>query len=90
MVQSSPPTWGTTLKESSDEDGAASGTGGTYGSLAPPGCNVVTATDPIITTPDSENTPALQTILTVIVRMTVPQPGMELLPDQQQAYKEGQ
>jgi hypothetical protein len=51
---------------------------------------VVTPADPITATPAPENTPALQTILTVTVRTMVPQLGMELLPDQQQAYQEEQ
>jgi hypothetical protein len=34
-----------------------------------------------------KNTLALQTIPTVTVQMAVPQSGMELLPDQQQAYQ---
>jgi hypothetical protein len=46
--------------------------------------------DPIITTPISESTLVLQTILTVMLQTTAPQPGMELLPDQQQAYQEEQ
>jgi hypothetical protein len=46
--------------------------------------------EPIITTPVPESTPALQTIPTVMVRMAVPQPGIELLLDQQQAYQEEQ
>jgi hypothetical protein len=56
-----------TLGESSNENGAASGTAGSLGSPGPRGCNVVTSTDPIITTPVKEITPALQTILTVKV-----------------------
>jgi hypothetical protein len=51
---------------------------------------VVTATDPIITTPAPENTPALQTITTVMVRTAVPQPGVERPPNQQQANQEEQ
>jgi hypothetical protein len=43
---------------------------------------------PNIDTPDMENTPALQTIPTVKIQTTVPQPGMELPQDQQQAYQE--
>jgi hypothetical protein len=44
--------------------------------------------DPVIYTPDPENTLALQTIPTVTIRTTAPQPGMELPQDQQQAYQE--
>jgi hypothetical protein len=50
----------------------------------------MTPTDPITATPAPENTPSLQTILTVTVWTMVPQLGMELLPDQQQAYQEEQ
>jgi hypothetical protein len=51
---------------------------------------MVTPTDPNTVMLALENTPALQTILTIMVRMAVPQPGMELLLDQQQAYQEEQ
>jgi hypothetical protein len=51
---------------------------------------VETSTDPIITTPAPENTPILETILMTTVLMELPQPGMEPLPDQQQAYQEEQ
>jgi hypothetical protein len=51
---------------------------------------VVTSTDPIIATPVSESTLALQTILIIMVWTMVPQPRMELLPNQQQAYLEEQ
>jgi hypothetical protein len=51
---------------------------------------MVTPTDPITTTPVSENSPALQTIPTVVVRTAVLQLGMEFLLDQQQAYQEEQ
>jgi hypothetical protein len=42
--------------------------------------------DPIIDTPDPENTLALLTILTVMIQMTAPQPEMELPQDWQQVY----
>jgi hypothetical protein len=51
---------------------------------------VVTLTDPIITTLASENTLDLQTIPMATVLMVAPQPGMEPLLDQQQAYQEEQ
>jgi hypothetical protein len=51
---------------------------------------MVTPTGPITVTPAPENTPALQTIPTITGRMAVPQPGMEFLPNQQQAYQEEQ
>jgi hypothetical protein len=63
---------------------------GTWDPPAPEGCNVVTSTDPVIDTPVPENTPALQTIPTIMVLMTTSQPEMELIPDQQQAYQEEQ
>jgi hypothetical protein len=47
---------------------------------------MVTPIVPITTTLAMENTLALMTILTVMVRTVAPQLGMELLPDQQQAY----
>jgi hypothetical protein len=90
MVHNGPSTMRAAFGESSNEDGAASGTGGRLGSPGPRGCNVVTSTDLIITTLVPESTPALQTILTVTVRMTAPQPGMEPLSNQQQAYQEEQ
>jgi hypothetical protein len=72
MVHSGSRCLHTALEESSNEGGAASSTGGSTGSPDPRGCNVVTSTDPIIATPALENTPTLQTILTVMVRTMVP------------------
>jgi hypothetical protein len=86
MVHNGSPSQCTTLEECNDEDGAASVIGESYGSPCPRGCNVVTSADPIIAMPASENTPVLQTMPTVMVQMAVPQPGMKLLPNQQQAY----
>jgi hypothetical protein len=86
MVHNGSRSLHTTLKESTDEDGSTSGIGGSSGFLGPRGCNVVTLTDPITATPVPENTLALQTILIVTVRTAASQPGMELLPDRQQAY----
>jgi hypothetical protein len=63
---------------------------GELGSPRPRGCNVVTSTVPITTTPALENTLALQTILMLTVRTAAPQPRMELLLVQQQAYQEEQ
>jgi hypothetical protein len=51
---------------------------------------VVISTDPITAMPVSENTLSLQTIPTVMVWITVPEPRMEFHPDQQQAYQEKQ
>jgi hypothetical protein len=72
----------TTLGESFDEDDATSGAGGSLGSPGPRGCNMVTSMDPIVTTPVPESTLVLQPIPTVVVQTVVPQPGMELLPNQ--------
>jgi hypothetical protein len=72
MVHSGSPSLRTTLAESSDEDGATSSARGSLGSPGPRGCNMVTLTDPIITTQVLESTPALQTIPTVMVRTAVP------------------
>jgi hypothetical protein len=49
---------------------------------------VVTPSVTITTTLESESTPMLLTLPMVMVRTTVPPPGMEILPDQQQAYQE--
>jgi hypothetical protein len=90
MVHSGSPSLHTALEDSSDEDGAASGAGGSSRSPGPRECNVVTPTVPNTTTPASENTPTLQTIPTVTVWTATPQPRMELLPIQHQAYQEEQ
>jgi hypothetical protein len=90
MDHSGLPSLCTALEESSDEDGATLGIGGSSGSPDPRGCIVVTSTDPIITTQAAMNISALQTIPTVMVQTVVPQLGMELLPHEQQAYQEEQ
>jgi hypothetical protein len=72
MVHSGLPSLCTTLEESSDEDSADSGTDGSSRSLNPRGCNMVTLTEPITNMPAPENTPALQTILTIMMRTVVP------------------
>jgi hypothetical protein len=51
---------------------------------------VVSPTIPITTTPAPKNTLTFQTIPTVTVQTVAPQPGMELLPIQQQAYQKEQ
>jgi hypothetical protein len=51
---------------------------------------VVNPTDPITTTLTPENTLALQTILTIMVWTAAPQPGMELLSEEQQARAHAQ
>jgi hypothetical protein len=90
MVHNGLPLLCATLRESSDEDDTTSSTGGSLGSLGPRGCNVVTSTDPIITPPAPDNSLVLQTILMATTLTVTPQPGMEPLPDQQQAYQEEQ
>jgi hypothetical protein len=82
MVHNGSTSLRTAQGESSDEDIVASGTKGSLGSVGPRGCNVVTSTDPIITTPAPENTPILQTISMATILTSTPQPGMETLPDQ--------
>jgi hypothetical protein len=86
MIHSGSSSMRTTLGESSNDDGATSGTGGSLGSPGPRECNVVTSIDTLLDTPVPENALALQTILTVTVRTAAPQPEIELCPDQQQAY----
>jgi hypothetical protein len=90
MVYSGSPSRCTHLKESSGEDSTTSGARGSMGPPGPRGCNVVTLMDPIIAALVPESTPTLQTIPTVTVQTAEPQPGMEHLPDQQQAYQEEQ
>jgi hypothetical protein len=86
MIRDGSPSLRTELEDSSSEDGTTYGTRMILGSPSPRGCYVVTSIDPIIDTPDSKNTPALQTIPTVTIQMALPQPGMELPQDWQQAY----
>jgi hypothetical protein len=62
MVHSGSPSLDTTLEDSSDEGGAALAEGGSSGSPCPRGCNVVTPTVSISTTPMLENTTTLLTI----------------------------
>jgi hypothetical protein len=80
----------TTLEESFGEDVTTFSTEGILGASGPLGCNVVTTTDPIIDEEVPEGTLTIETIPTVMVWMAAPQPSMELLPDQQQAYQEQQ
>jgi hypothetical protein len=90
MVHNGSPSLHTALKDSSEEGGTTSGIGGSPGYPSSRGCNVAIPTVPITTTPVPENTPTLLTILTVMVWTVAPQLGMELLPNQQQAYQEEQ
>jgi hypothetical protein len=77
MVHNWSPSLHITLKEFSNKDGAASDAGGSSRSPGTRGCNVVIPIHPITATLASENTPALQTILTAMVRTVVPQLGMD-------------
>jgi hypothetical protein len=87
MVNSGLPSLHIALKELSDEGDATPGKGGGSSELPDPrGCNVVTLIVPMTTTSPSENTSALLTVLMVPLRTAAPQPGTELLPEQQQAY----
>jgi hypothetical protein len=88
MMHSRSSSLHTALEESSDEDGAALGAWGESCIRRLPRVHVVIPTDPINATPAPENTPALQTIPAVTVLTVVPQPRMELLPNQQQANQE--
>jgi hypothetical protein len=87
MIHGGLPSLRITPEESSGEDCTTSGTGRSLGSPTPPGCYVVTSTDPIIDTMNPENTLALQTIPTDMIQMAASQPGMELPQGQQQAYQ---
>jgi hypothetical protein len=87
MLHSGSPSLHTTLKDSSDVGSVTLGAKGSSGFPDPRGCNVVTSILPITATSAPENTLAHLTILMVTVRTTAPQPGMEILPDQQSAYQ---
>jgi hypothetical protein len=88
MVHSGSPFVHTVLEECSDEGDTISVGGVSSGFPGPLGCNVVTPTIPITTTPPQENTSALLTIPIVQLRATAPQPGTGLLLEQHQAYQE--
>jgi hypothetical protein len=90
MVHSRSLSLHTILKESLDEgDTTSSGWGGSDFTIYR-GCNVVTPTVPITTTPASEGTPATLTISTVPLWTTVPQLDPGLPPKELQAYQEEQ
>jgi hypothetical protein len=80
IVHSGSPSLHTVLEESSDESDAALGRGGSLGFPGPQGCNVVTPTIPIATTPPPENTLTLLTIVMVQLQTATLQPGIGLLP----------
>jgi hypothetical protein len=90
MAHNGSPSLRPTLAESSNKDDATSGARGSLGYPGPHRCNVVISTASIVTTPVLKSTPDLHTISTVMVQTMAPQPGMELLPNQQQAYHEVQ
>jgi hypothetical protein len=88
ILHSGSPSLHTALEDSFDEGGAASGEEGSSGSPDPRAYDVATPRAPITTTLAPESTPVLLTIPTVMVQTAAPQPDMELLPNQQQAYQE--
>jgi hypothetical protein len=90
LVHNGSPSLHTILEESFDKGDTASGRGGNSGIPGRQGCNVVTPTVPIATTPPPEGTLVLLTIPTVPLRTAAPQPDTRLLPKQQQAYQEEQ
>jgi hypothetical protein len=90
MVHNNSPSLHKVLEESSDEGDTTSGGGGALDYLALEGCNVVTPTVPITTTPPPENTLALLTTPTVPLWTAALQPGTGLLLEQQQTYQEKQ
>jgi hypothetical protein len=90
MAHNGSPSLHTILEDSSDEGDMASGRGGGSCSFSPRGCNVVTPTIPIATTPSPEDTPTLLTIPMASLWTAAPQPGTGLLPEQQQAYHDEQ
>jgi hypothetical protein len=65
MVHSGSPSLHTILEESTNEDNITSSGGGSSAFLISQGCNVVTPTVPVTTTPPSEGTSAPLTIPTV-------------------------
>jgi hypothetical protein len=86
MVHSGSLSLHTILEESSDEGDTTLGGGESSSYPGPRGCNVVTPTVPISTTPLPEGTSAPLAILMVPLWTTAPQLDVGLLPEQQQAY----
>jgi hypothetical protein len=78
MIHSRLPSLHMVLEESTDGDDTTSNGRGSSGLPIPRGCNVVTPTVPITTTPPLENTPALLAIPIVSLHTIVPQPNTEL------------
>jgi hypothetical protein len=81
MVHSGSPSLHTIIEQSSDDDGVSLREAGSSRSPGPRGCNMVTPTVPIVTTPAPESTLALLTIPTVPVQTAALQLGIGLLPD---------
>jgi hypothetical protein len=71
------------LKESTDEGDIASSGGGSSNIPISRGCNVVTPSVPITTTPLSEGTKSPLTIATVLLWTVIRHPDIGLLPEQQ-------
>jgi hypothetical protein len=88
MDHSGSPSLHAILEEFVGEDDSASSEGRSSGFLISRGCNVVTPTVLITTTPPPEDTPVPLTNPTVPLQTIVPQPATRLLPERQQAYQE--
>jgi hypothetical protein len=88
MLHNGSPSLLAILEDSSNEGDTASSRGRSSSSPDPQGCNVVTPTIPITTTPLSEGTSVPLTIPTVPLQIIVPQSGPVLLHEQHQDYQE--
>jgi hypothetical protein len=86
MVQSGLPSLHVILEESTGEDESTSSEGGSSGFTFSRGCNVVTLTIPITTTPPLEGTLAPLTIPMVPLWTEVLHPDFGLLPERLHAY----
>jgi hypothetical protein len=83
MVHSRSLSLDTILEESTDEGDTASGRGGSSDFPISRGCNVVTPTVPITTTPPPEGTPMPLTISTIPLWTAAPHLDTRPLPEQQ-------
>jgi hypothetical protein len=90
VVHNGLPSLQTILEESTDEGDTASSGVGSSDFPVSWGCNVVTSSVPITTTPLLEGTPPPLTIAMVSLWAAIPQPDTRVLPKQQQAYQEEQ
>jgi hypothetical protein len=90
MVHSVSPSLHTIFEESADEGDTTSRGGGSSDFPISQGCNMVTSTVPITTTPQPEGTSVPLTILMVPLQTAIPQQDTRLLHEQQQAYQEEQ